>query len=458
MLARVVFCSIISYVAVFAQSDRGTITGTITDQGGAVVPHAAVVAVNSENGTQFSVATTDTGNYTISSLRPGTYNVSAEAAGFKKVTRTGILVAVATNVRVDVTLEVGSASESVTVTAEAPLLATEDATQTHTLTGQQIGNLPINFGVISGGYIRSPLTFVTMEPGANNTGLSTIRVNGMPNNTTGMYVEGQESGNTMNPGSIYETTPGVDAIEAVALQTTNFSPEFGQIVAGTFNFNTKSGTNRYHATAYEYFVNEDFNAGLTFTDSGHGHLIRPMQRKNDFGFSVGGPIIIPKVYNGRNKTFFFWDWEWYKDHRFISGIYQTVPTAAMRNGNFSEILTGKTLGTDPLGRAIVENAIYDPASARSVNGQSVTDMFPGNVIPVSRISPISLKIQNFIPVPSNASLVGNWNQTYPNPTFISLPSIKLDHNIKDKHHLSFFFSENRIDHLVATAGLPLAIP
>lgn len=457
MLARVVFCSIISYVPVFAQSDRGTITGTITDQGGAVVPHAAVVAVNSENGTQFSVATTDTGNYTISSLRPGTYNVSAEAAGFKKVTRTGILVAVATNVRVDVTLEVGSASESVTVTAEAPLLATEDATQTHTLTGQQIGNLPINFGVISGGYIRSPLTFVTMEPGANNTGLSTIRVNGMPNNTTGMYVEGQESGNTMNPGSIYETTPGVDAIEAVALQTTNFSPEFGQIVAGTFNFNTKSGTNQYHATAYEYFVNEDFNAGLTFTDSGHGHLIRPMQRKNDFGFSVGGPIIIPKVYNGRNKTFFFWDWEWYKDHRFISGIYQTVPTAAMRNGNFSEILTGKTLGTDPLGRAIVENAIYDPASARSVNGQSVTDMFPGNVIPASRISPISLKIQNFIPVPSNASLVGNWNQTYPNPTFISLPSIKLDHNIKDKHHLSFFFSENRIDHLVATDGLPIPI-
>ena len=165
-------------------------------------------------------------------------------------------------------LEVGTATESLTVTAEAPLLQTEDATQTHTLTGQQMGNLPINFGVISGGYIRSPLTFVNLEPGANNSGLSTMRVNGMPNNTTGMYVEGQESGNVMNPSSIYEQTPGVEAIEAVALQTSNFSPEFGQIVAGMFNFNTKSGTNSLHATAYEYFVNEDFDAGMTFSDYG----------------------------------------------------------------------------------------------------------------------------------------------------------------------------------------------
>ena len=454
---RVIACCLLSFVAVFAQSDRGTITGTVTDNSGAVVPRANVIAVYAESGTEVPVATTETGNYTIASLRPGIYNLTVEAAGFKKATKTGILVAVASNVRIDVMLEVGSATETLTVTAEAPLLQTEDATQSHTLTGTQMGNLPINFGVISGGYIRSPLAFIAMEPGANNTGLNTIRVNGMPNNTTGMYVEGQESGNVMNPGSIYEQTPGVDAIEAVALQTSNFSPEFGQIVAGIFNFNTKSGTNSLHATAYEYFVNEDFNAGMTFSDSGHGHLIRPMQRKNDFGFSVGAPIYIPHVYNGKNKSFFFWDWEWYKDHRFISGVYQTVPTNKMRNGDFSEILTGKTLGTDPLGRSIVENAIYDPASARPVNGQSVTDMFPGNVIPVSRITSQALKIQNYIPVPSNGGLVSNWNQSYPNPTFISLPSIKLDQNLGEKHHISFFFSENRIDHLVATDGLPIPI-
>ena len=196
---RVVACFALFSVAAFAQSDRGTITGTVSDLSGAVVPRANVVAVFAESGTEVPVATTETGNYTIASLRPGTYNLTVEAAGFKKATRTGIQVAVAANVRIDITLEVGTATESLTVTAEAPLLQTEDATQAHTLTGQQMGNLPINFGVISGGYIRNPLSFINMEPGANNSGLSTMRVNGMPNNTTGMYVEGQESGNVMNP-------------------------------------------------------------------------------------------------------------------------------------------------------------------------------------------------------------------------------------------------------------------
>jgi len=454
---RVIVCCLIGMIGAFAQSDRGTIAGTVTDNSGAVVPHASVVAVNTENGTEYPVATTDTGNYTIASLRPGTYSVSADAAGFKKTTRTGILVAIATNVRVDVMLEVGSATESLTVTAEAPLLQTEDATQTHTLTGQQVGALPINFGVLSGGYIRSPLTFVTMEPGANDTGLNTIRVNGMPNSSTEMYVEGQEAGNSMSSGSIYETTPNVEAIEAVALQTSNFAPEFGQIVAGTYNFNAKSGTNSIHGTGFEYFVNEDFDAGITFTNDGNGHLIRPTERKNDFGFSVGAPIYIPKVYNGKNKSFFFFDWEWYKDHRFISGVYQTIPTLDMRNGNFSEILTGRTLGTDVTGAPIMENMIYDPASAHSVNGNSVTTPFAGNTIPMSRISSQAAKIQNLIPLPTNGSLVNNWEQQYPNPTSIYIPSFKLDHNIGDKHHLSFFFSLNHITHLVNTDGLPIPI-
>jgi hypothetical protein len=454
---RAVTCFLLFFVAAFAQSDRGTITGTVTDPSGAVVPNAAIVAVNTETGTQFPIVSSDTGNYTAASLPPGSYTVTAEAAGFKKVTRTGILVAVATTVRVDVILEVGTASELVTITARAPLLETEDATQSHNLTGQQVGDLPINFGVISGGYIRSPLSFVTMEPGANNTGTNTIRVNGMPNSSSDMFVDGQEAGNSMSSGSIYETAPGVDAIEAVALQTSNFAPEFGQIVGGLFNFNAKSGTNQYHATGYEYLVNEDLNAGMTFTNSGNGHLIRPKQRKNDFGFSVGGPVIIPKIYNGKNKSFFFLDWEWYKDNRVINGGDQTVPTVPMRNGDFSQILTGKNLGTDVTGAAIMENTIYDPNTAHSFNGNSVTTPFPGNVIPMSRISPVALKIQNFYPVPTNASLVNNWNQGYPNPTSIYIPSFKLDQSFSEKHHLSFFFSENHINHMVNPDGLPIPV-
>jgi hypothetical protein len=448
---------VIFSVAAFAQSDRGTITGTILDQGGAVVPNATVTAVNSENGTQVPVATTSAGAYTITSLPAGVYNVTAEAAGFKKTTQTGVLVAVASIVRVDVTLQVGATSDSVTITAEVALLKTEDAEQSHTLTGQQLDNLPINFGVLSGGYIRSPYAFVTLEPGANNTGQNVIRVNGAPNNTETLYFEGQEATNTVSTARIDEVQPSVEAIEAVALQTSNYAAEFGQVIGGLFNFNAKSGTNQYHGSGYEYLANDALNAGLTFTNNGNGHLIRPAEHRNDFGFTLGGPVVIPHVYNGRNKTFFFWGWEFYKDSRVTSGILQTVPTTQMRNGDFSQILTGKVLGTDPLGRPIMENTIFDPATARPVNGQSVTDPFPGNMIPTSRISPIAQKIQAFFPAPSTSGLVNNWNQSYPTPKFMTVPSVKMDQIITSKQHLSFYWSLFRTDQYVNPDGLGVPI-
>jgi len=456
-LAFATLVSLFFASVLIAQSDRGTITGTVVDQGGAVVPNATVTAVNSETSAQSPGATTSTGNYTLTSLPAGLYEVTFEAPGFKKITQKGIQVAVAQNVRVDVTLQVGSTSESVTITAEAPLLKTEDAEQSHTLTGEQIGNLPINFGALSGGYIRSPYAFITLEPGANNTGQNVIRVNGAPNSTQSMYFEGQEATNSLSAARIDELQPSVEAIEATALQTSNFAPEFGQIVGGLFNFNAKSGTNQYHGSVYEYLVNEALNAGLTFTNDGNGHLIRPQQRKNDYGFSIGGPVVIPHLYNGRNKTFFFLGWEFYHDSKVISGVYQTVPTAAMRGGDFSQILTGKQLGTDPLGRPILENTIYDPTNFQTVNGQVVTNPFPGNVIPASRISPVAAKIVAFMPTPSSNALVNNWNQTYPTPKFQAVPSIKGDQILTDKQHLSFYWSRFRTDQYVNPDGLAVPI-
>jgi len=452
-LSAIALCSFVLSVAAFAQSDRGTITGTITDPAGAVVPNAAVTAVNSGNGTQVQVSATSVGSYTIPSLPAGVYNITAESAGFKKTTQTGVLVAVASVVRVDMTLEVGATSESVTITGEVALLKTEDAEQSHTLTGQQLDNLPINFGVLSGGYVRSPYAFVTLEPGANNTGQNVIRVNGAPNNSETLYFEGQEATNSLSTARIDEVQPSVESIESVALQTSNFAPEFGQVVGGLFNFNAKSGTNQYHGSGYEYLANDALNAGLTFTNNGNGHLIRPAEHRNDFGYTLGGPVYIPKVYNGKNKTFFFWGWEFYKDSRVTSGILQTIPTLQMRNGDFSQILTGKVLGTDPLGRPIMENTIFDPASARPVNGQSVTDPFIGNTIPMSRISPVALKIQGFFPTPTTSALVNNWSQSYPTPKFQSVPSIKVDHNITEKQHVSFYWSKFRTDQYVNPDGL-----
>ena len=440
-----------------AQSDRGTITGTVTDQAGAMVPGAAVAITNTDTGISTRAATTDTGNYTIPDLPAGPYQVSVTKDGFKRFVQSGITVAVAATARVDVSLQVGAATESITITSEAPLLKTEDAEVTHDMSGDQVSALPINFSVIAGGYVRSPFVFIVNEPGANNTGQNTVRVNGMPNSSESMMVDGQEATNTNSAGGIDELQPSVESIEAVALQTSNYAPEFGQVVGGLFNFNSKSGTNSFHGSAFNYLANDDFNAGVPFTNDGAGHLIRPAVRRNDFGFSWGAPAYIPHVYDGRNKTFFFFAWEGYYAIQHISGVFQTVPTAPMRNGDFSALLTGKVVGTSPTGGTVAENMVFDPQSGQTVNGQVVDTPFPGNVIPQNRISPVSQKIQAFIPAPNNSSLVNNWQQTYPTSDLQSVPSVKFDQNIGSKQRLAFYYSEFRTDQYVTPDGLPSPI-
>jgi hypothetical protein len=175
-----------------------------------------------------------------------------------------------------------------------------------------------------------------------------------------MRIEGQDATNSNSNQRIDELQPSVEAVQEFTLQTSNFSAEFGQVGGGIFNFTTKSGTNQYHGTAYENFSNEALNAGAPWTDDGSGHLVRPRTRKHDFGFSVGGPVRIPHVYNGTNRTFFFGNIEWYRDKKIASGTFQTLPTNAMRSGDFSGVLTGKQLtsanqpAVDPLGTPIRE--------------------------------------------------------------------------------------------------------
>ena len=267
----------------------------------AIVPGPHRHAKNTESGAQFDTVTTGTGNYTLASLPAGVYDVTVSAAGFNKSVQQGLRVQVAMTIRVDIILKIGSTNESITITADAPLLRTESAEQSQTISGERINNLPVNFGVIAGGYLRSPFAFVNLMPGALQSGQNTLRVNGFTNNVT-MRIEGQDATNSNSNQRIDELQPSVEAVQEFTLQTSNFSAEFGQVGGGIFNFTTKSGTNQYHGTAYENFSNEALNAGAPWTDDGSGHLVRPRARKHDFGFSVGGPVRIPHVYNGTNRT------------------------------------------------------------------------------------------------------------------------------------------------------------
>ena len=259
------FCSRVAVLTflvgnIFSQSDRGTLTGTVSDSAGAVIPAAAVIATNSETGIASRTVTTSTGNYTISSLSVGIYDISVEVTGFKKYLQKGVRVQVAETGRVDVVLEVGSATESVTITADAALLKTEDAEQSDTFSGDRLNALPINFG-IGGGAIRNPLGFVKLAPGASLNGWNDIKVNGAPNGSFRIIFEGQDATSNLNPRVSDESQPSMESIQEFTLQTSNFSPEFGQVIGGLFNFTARSGTNQFHGSAYDYSTNEDLGGG-----------------------------------------------------------------------------------------------------------------------------------------------------------------------------------------------------
>jgi Carboxypeptidase regulatory-like domain len=443
---------------VFAQSDRGTITGTISDPAGAVVANAMVQATNSDTGGVYPVASSTTGNYTIPQLPAGTYELTVTVPGFKRFVRPGLIVQAAETIRVDATLEVGNATESVTINAEAPLLKTEGGELSNTISTQTMDTLPL---LVVGGNdsgIRNPYNLVALLPGAYYQPLTTgfdvgptVSINGSPAGSETLLIDGMDATNILGQGANEQNQPGMDSIQEWTVQSSNYAAEFGQAGSAVMNVTMKSGTNQFHGSLYEYFQNEFLNAGQPFTSTSTG-LLRPEQRRNDYGLTMGGPIWIPKVYNGKDKTFFFFSWEQFLQSQTILPGAFSIPTNAYRNGDFSSAVAaaGNTnLGNDPLGRPIFANEIYDP-NTRSVapNGEIVTNPFPNNVIPASRFDPVALKVQSMLPQPfcvagppcNAAGVVNNYQNTQPISRDSEVPSLKLDQLLGSQNKLSFFWS------------------
>lgn len=245
MLSRVVqlFLLLTLCFPVFAQGDRGAITGTVSDPAGAVVPTAPVAARNTESGAQYETVTTATGNYTLASLPAGVYELSVSANGFNKFVQQGLRVQVAITIRVDVVLKVGSTNESVTVTAAAALIRAENAEQSQTISGERINNLPLNFGVIAGGYLRSPFAFMNLTPGAQQSGQNVMRVNGFTNNVT-MRIEGQDATNTNSNSRIDELQPSVEAVQSTAITRLRSAPIGASMFGPIANTTRQSATTR----------------------------------------------------------------------------------------------------------------------------------------------------------------------------------------------------------------------
>src|ERR1700689_4457640 len=476
----------------YGQGGTGTITGTVTDPTGLAVAGANVQARNTETGAIYTGASTASGNYTVANLPVGSYELSVTVSGFKTYTHTNLTIAAAQTLKEDIPLQVGSTSESITVEAQGSLLQGETGDETHNVTLEQMNDLPLlGIGTVNSGTsgYRNPYNTLLTLPGVSSFATSGLfTVNGLggsiPGNpfvaslTETMRIEGQDA--TSRIFGTYDYTqmaqPNADAVQEIAYQTSNYAPEYGQAGSVVINMTMKSGTNQYHGTGFDYFVNEDLNAGDPFSSDGTGGKERPRNRRNDFGGTLGGPVIIPKLYNGKNKTFFFFAYEQYLEGSQYNFV-DTVPTTAFRNGDFSAISANGTcslcaqygipttpLGTDALNRPIYANEIYDPTTRgiNPANGLGYANPFPGNKIPASDLSASSLAFLALFPHPQNSNLVGNYNGSIAGGRYSAIPSVKVDEILTDKDKLSFFWSRNNTESQISSPlgnadGLPTEI-
>ena len=448
-------------VAAFSQNDRGAVTGSVTDPANAAVPGAKLTLRNTETGVLSETQTTPSGDYTFTSIPVGTYDLTVQAAGFKTAVRKQLPVQIDQTLRANIALEVGTATESVTVTATAEMLKTENAEENMVVNGSKLNELPINFGGTgTGGGIRNWLTFTYLAPGVAGTGANN-EINGLPGGNFKVYLEGQDS---TSPVAVTWTSTvqsaSVEAITEFAVQSSNYSAEYGQVLGGLYNFTTKSGTNQYHGSVYEELTNEAFNAAQPWD-----HVLN-RDRQSDYGGSVGGPVWIPKLYNGRNKTFFFFNLEGYKTSA-TSILTGTVPTAAYRTGDLSCGLyvtstncTGPTVTlTDPTsGYQYLQNQIFDPNSTYADSkGRLIRTAFPNNVIPQSRIDPVAAKILALIPAPANGQTTQNWFPTLVTPTKQQIVSLKVDQNFGANTKISGFWNKMATNSPAYADGLPAPI-
>lgn len=454
-----------------AQTANATITGTISDPSGAVIANAPVTVRNVETGQLYATESSATGNYTVPQLPVGRYEMSVSVPGFKTYNRVGFSLAAAQILREDVVLEVGSSAEAVTVTAEASLLKTESGELAHNVTVAQMQNLPIltvgGAGTPATSGFRDPFSLALLVPGIQYGANATMIVNGNPDDTIQIRVEGMVAGNT---GGLRQYTgqsqPSVDAIQEVAVQTSNYAAEFGTVGGAVFNVQMKSGTNEYHGSGYNYMANDAINAHQPYTG------LRTQTRRNDYGGTLGGPIWIPWLYRGNNRSFFFWSFEQFRENLMVRTTQTTVPIEPYRVGNFAEVILGSGVNNqprplqvggrdyiDPLGRSYPSGAIFDPNTERTVvcnttafpganctNGENrqVRDQFPGNAIPVTRFDRVSANVLKLIPLPTGpnhaAGLRGNnFQNPWKSHRTSELPSLKVDHNLNDQHRLAFYW-------------------
>ncbi len=439
---RALGVSILFCACIFAQRDLGTIVGTVTDPQGAVIGGAKVTITEDATGQSYEVTTNETGEYIRPLLKPGTYTVTAEASGFRRVAQKNVTIVGGDRVGVPITLPVGDITQSIEVQAQAPLLQTESTVVGAALNSEQISDIPLG-GKRTFSYLaRLSPGVVPAEPGARDAVAGGFSANGVRSNGQNNFLLNGVDNNVnvidfLNQTS-YVVGPSVEAIGEMQILTNGYNAEYGRAAGGVVNVNLKSGTNAIHGALFEYLQNKDLDANrwennLTGTPRG------PFEQ-NQFGAAVGGPIL-------KNRLFIFGDYQGTRISDTGGSVqnlgystFTTIPTPAMKTGDFSSLLTSTVIATDALGRPIYQGAIYDPNTTRTVGGALVRDPFPGNIIPASRFDAAAAKILSLYPNPNQPLVNGKYPQ---NDYFLTTPGRqnvdqgdgRVDYRISDKDSL-----------------------
>lgn len=445
----------------FAQTDRGGITGRVTDQTGAVIRGAKVTALNVETNDAREVTTNDEGNFTIPQLPAANYTLKVEAPGFRTASIEGVKIAVQVTRTVDVTLEVGEIGNTVTISSDSvAILQTETPAQQLNITERQVRELPLLVASESGG--RSPLSFIFLDSsvvsndrtptgatsGSTGTNATNFRINGGQGLGADILIDGAQTRRGENGTFFSEVAPGPNAFQEFTVSTSSYSAEFGNSSGGVVNFTIKTGSNDFHGEAYLFHINDALNANIDRNRI--LGLDKPLDRQFDYGFSVGGPIYLPRFgeggelfWSGKNKTFFFFNYGGYQTSQ-SENVELTVPTLRMRNGDFGELLT------DPYVLQFFGGPvqIFDPSQpvgARTAIPGNRLDLYLGG----ARISPIGRNFVNLFPLPNqtgpNGSTVfrnfrASTNATAETDYYVT----KVTHNLTEGQSLNFSYTFRKL--------------
>ena len=404
----------------FGQANLGGIRGTVADPSGALVAGASVTAVSLTTGDRRVTESTSAGNYFLPALSAGVYNVEVELTGFKKLVREAVTVALGEIRALDVELELGATTEVVEVVGSAPLLDKETTVQDTSINPRTYLDLPLN---ASGG--RKPGNFMVLAPGVSGKEGQEFNysVNGGQILGTQILIDGLDASQALGtPGDQSKTLRlPPEAFQEFTLVTTNYPAELSN-GAGLLNFSVRSGTNALHGNLFEFLRNDKLDARSFFASD------RAINRQNEYGGSVGGPVRLGNLYDGRNKTFFFFNLWRFSTRGLPATNYISVPPPDFRRGNFSAL-------KDESGNVI---PIYDPATTRSDGaGGFMRNAFPGNTIPAGRISPVSAKVVDLFAAPTREGFTDNFLEGRIATTDIDSYTMKFDHAFNAAHRLSW---------------------